>query len=60
LPWTATLAGSQSALAAEQGWADQAAIERMVAGWQAWGERLDAFYCQTTIAAVGWKEGPQG
>lgn len=43
------------ALAAEQGWADREAVERMAAAWQAWGERPDAFYCQTTIAAVGWK-----
>jgi SAM-dependent methyltransferase len=46
------------ALATEQGWADQAAVERIVAGWQAWGERPDAFYCQTTIAAIGWKDSP--
>jgi SAM-dependent methyltransferase len=48
------------ALATEQGWADPAAVERMVAGWRAWGERPDAFYCQTTIAAVGWRDGARG
>jgi hypothetical protein len=48
------------ALAAEQGWADRATVERTGAGWHAWGERPDAFYCQTTLAALGWKDSAPG
>jgi ubiquinone/menaquinone biosynthesis C-methylase UbiE len=57
---TLLLAPDDVALAAEQGWANQEGIARMVAAWQAWGERPDAFYCQTTIAAVGWKAAATG
>ncbi len=45
-----------SDLALTLGWADQTALDAMVAALQAWGEHPDAFWAETWCAAVGWKE----
>jgi SAM-dependent methyltransferase len=39
----------------EQGWADQATLEAIVAEYRAWGEREDSFASRTFCEAVGWK-----
>src|SRR5262249_6738933 len=38
------------------GLADQATIERVAAGWRAWGARPDAFVAMLQVAALGWTD----
>jgi hypothetical protein len=42
-------------LAARQGWADQDAVEAMIAEVRAWSEKPDAFHGNLDCAAIGWK-----
>jgi ubiquinone/menaquinone biosynthesis C-methylase UbiE len=41
-------------LVVNQGWADSARLETILAGVQSWAERPDAFFSVTYCAAIGW------
>lgn len=40
-----------------EGWADQAALDAMLAGVDAWAERPDAFYANVWCETIGWMDG---
>jgi ubiquinone/menaquinone biosynthesis C-methylase UbiE len=48
------LAGPMGAALVEQGWADPAQVEELVAGTRAWGEDPDALWAAIQFAAVSW------
>ncbi|MFN2289866.1 MAG: methyltransferase domain-containing protein [Anaerolineae bacterium] len=41
--------------AVERGWADEATIERLKEGIQAWAEHPDAFFANVHVEVIGWK-----
>lgn len=47
-----------SELVTTQGWADAATLDAMAADMLAWGERPDALFSITGVAALGWADGP--
>jgi ubiquinone/menaquinone biosynthesis C-methylase UbiE len=40
----------------ENGWADQATVERLKERIQAWGEHPDAFFANVHVEVIGWKK----
>ncbi len=49
---------AQTALA--EGWAEQATLDAMLAGVDAWAERPDAFYANIWCETIGWVAGTDG
>lgn len=41
----------------ENGWADEATVERLKEGVRKWGEHPDAFFANVHVEVVGWKPG---
>jgi SAM-dependent methyltransferase len=39
----------------ENGWADQATVERLKEGIRAWGQHPDAFFANIHVEVIGWK-----
>jgi SAM-dependent methyltransferase len=50
-----TLASNLADMALEYGIATRADLESMAAGWRAWGEDEDAFFCFSHTEALAWR-----
>jgi hypothetical protein len=50
------LSGAMGAAWVEQGWADSAQVEELIAGIRSWGQAPDALWAALQIAAVGWAD----
>jgi ubiquinone/menaquinone biosynthesis C-methylase UbiE len=50
------LAGPMGTVVTEQGWADRATLDGLMAGARGWGADPDALWASLQLAAVGWAE----